>query len=411
MSSLGQRLLATLFIAVFLAPPVMGREAVVTTHDGRQIKGQFVMEDDFDIVLSISSIRTSIPRSQVKQVQYLETALEQYRKRRADLDDSDVEGRFRLALELYQQHEFALVMRELADLGESVSENARIGALRRLTAQRLEAHGPVLALAVQEDREAKPKPKPSEKGKGKRRHLLTKEQINLLKIYEIDLEGEPNVNVPRATVDKLLEQYAEFDEIPKGVSAQNQFRRLPGWRKLQAMFQVQARPLYPEVTARQNPPAMMVFRSQVHQKYVVGFCGSLRCHGRSGGAGNLQILNDLRNKWEFVYTNFYILQLFDNDVGRMIDRDQPEQSLLVQYGLAPQAAIKRHPEVQGWRREFRSDEDRRFRKIVDWIGQLWKPAPQYGIDYVPPGTEQEKPADDSTEDEEGGNSPDSDEEA
>ena len=80
-----------------------------------------------------------------------------------------------------------------------------------------------------------------------------------------------------------------------------------------------------------------------------------------------------------VYTNFFYLQSPTIGNQDMINRQIPERSLLLQYGLDRSAAEWPHPEVVGWRPKFQNKQDKFFQLIGDWIGSLWTPTPDYGI--------------------------------
>jgi hypothetical protein len=73
----------------------------------------------------------------------------------------------------------------------------------------------------------------------------------------------------------------------------------------------------------------------------------------------------------------------------MIDRDEPRRSLLLQYGLKRDAAATPHPEAEGWREQFQSEDEPRFVQYAEIIDLLWTPAPDYGISYSPPVWKQE----------------------
>src|SRR5690606_38486085 len=44
--------------------------------------------------------------------------------------------------------------------------------------------------------------------------LLSEEQVNLLKVWELDLNNPPRLLVDRSTVDKLLDRYGDDPGIP-----------------------------------------------------------------------------------------------------------------------------------------------------------------------------------------------------
>ena len=65
----------------------------------------------------------------------------------------------------------------------------------------------------------------------------------------------------------------------------------------------------------------------------------------------------------------------------MIDRERPEDSLLVQYSLPPETAKIPHPQVANYKGTVPNKTNGRYRELVHWMGQVLSPvAPDYGID-------------------------------
>jgi hypothetical protein len=76
----------------------------------------------------------------------------------------------------------------------------------------------------------------------------------------------------------------------------------------------------------------------------------------------------------------------------MIDHEHPDQSLLVQYGMAQANATLAHPVVPGWRARFTNDQDPLAQVIEEWIKKdLGNSKPQYPITYTLPGAAHRDP--------------------
>jgi hypothetical protein len=103
------------------------------------------------------------------------------------------------------------------------------------------------------------------------------------------------------------------------------------------------------------------------------------------------------------YTNFYILQQYskpiETGVGpspfggkgpvqrKMIDRTNPDQSLLAQYALPVDFSMYRHPEVANYRPILSGRDDARYRRLISWMKDSLAPVPadpKYGITYELP---------------------------
>jgi hypothetical protein len=235
--------------------------------------------------------------------------------------------------------------------------------------------------------------------------LLEDEQINMIRVYEVDLQQgrRAGVIVPPDVVEELLTQYSQEPSVPKGRGDQRRFRRRPDYEQLRLIFEVRATPLYGEVQVRNDPPALMRFRRLIHRQYVLNYCGSTRCHG-GRQAGEFLLYPRRPASTNTVYTNFYILDAYEQGRWRMIDRSKPEESLLLQYGLPRDAALTPHPDVPGWGPQFIRSPQRNptYRNVLQFIEELYEPKPNYGLQYsIPKGKPLPKPE----ETEEGAESP------
>ena len=78
---------------------------------------------------------------------------------------------------------------------------------------------------------------------------------------------------------------------------------------------------------------------------------------------------------------------------RMIDRGQPNSSLLLQYSLPAAVSDYDHPKVTGYDGMVRTRNDANYQRIETWITQVLTPVPpDYGIRYDIPGSTVTGPA-------------------
>lgn len=372
-----------------LAGQARAKEAVITTYEGRTLTGELIAQDEVSVTLLISGIKTPIPKRTIQNLEIKDEPIEQYRKMRAELQDDDLDGRYRLAYTMYEKKWFDLALTELQALERSFPDSDKVRALQAVVKSRLErqqaTETPADRPASTDTKNAAVTEVTETPGPDSR---LAEADINAIRVYEADLEAKPNVTLPPDTIDKLFKTYASDDRLVKD---QRAFRRLEGYEQLELLFTLQARELYPEVIIRQDSPAMKTFRSQIHQRYILNYCATTGCHG-DNSPGGLFLFRIQPNSDATVYTNFYILNRMHNADGAMVDRDAPRRSLLLQYGLKRAAAATPHPEVPGWRAQFNDEDDARFVQYAEAIDQLWKPAPNYGISYSPPVWKKDEPA-------------------
>ena len=98
---------------------------------------------------------------------------------------------------------------------------------------------PGQALTAQPDARQQKKDEPA---------LLTDEDINLIKVYEIKFRDKggkpPRVDIPRKVVEEMLEKYRTNNLVPRGKSAIAKFKRADGHQQLRLMFDLRAREFY-----------------------------------------------------------------------------------------------------------------------------------------------------------------------
>ena len=138
-----------------------------------------------------------------------------------------------------------------------------------------------------------------------------------------------------------------------------------------------------DLVINRDPQFMVDFKKDVWP-FVAQYCASTKCHGGSEPLGGLKLFKyKLRNE-RMDYTNYLILDTFELPGGRkMINRNDPENSLLLQYGLPLETARFKHPADMPV--IFSSREAANFKRVLAWIGSLKRPLhPNYRIKWTPP---------------------------
>lgn len=375
----------------------VGRRVVVTLTSGQQLEGELVARTPEQVVLRIATVRTPIELQDVASVAPVRPIEARYRERRKELESGDLQARQRLVQWLIQEQAYQLALAELATLRRLYPDNQQLKLLERIANQQIElAKQRAAERKAAQEAEARESDTNADAATGERRssarredHRLSEAQINRIRVWEVDPETEPRVDVPLGTLKQLFAKYGDHDAMPKGPNALQKVRFAPDWKKLQLLFRVRARDLYHQVRVLEDPEPIGRFRRSVHQRYVLGFCATAGCHGSRDDNG-LYLFQRARRTNQTVYSNFYLLSQYENEQGRMIDREAPGQSLLVQYGLPRELADIPHPKVNNWRPFFRSRDNEQYQAMLDIIGSLYK-KPQYGIDYQPPAKSPAQP--------------------
>lgn len=378
-------------------------EAIVLLRDGQQYTGFMVEQRDADILIRIANIITRIPREDIEAIQILPPVLVRYRQMRDAIDDDDADRIVMLAEWLRARGRDDLALREVEALLERQPIHVEARRLRLLISSQMElaqrtraqrdaaqrnpaqpAQPPQAQApdpAARDPRAPRPEPFP----------LLTPADINLIRVYEVDLNNPPRMLVDRDTIAQLIERHVGDPLMPDTPEGRQRLLQARPEQILDLMFRLQARDFYSKVRVLDHPASIRTFRDQIHRTLIQNACATTNCHGGSE-AGRLRFATARPNADATVYTNFLILERFrTNDGQPLIDYDQPARSILLQYALPRQRARTPHPVVpnaQGrgdlWRPFFRGQQDERFVQAINWINSLYRPRPEHPIDYEPP---------------------------
>ncbi len=123
-----------------------------------------------------------------------------------------------------------------------------------------------------------------------------------------------------------------------------------------------------DIFINSDPPAMLAFRKTI-APILNRTCANIRCHG--GGASDFRLIPNMKNTVD-MYANFYLLDSYKCEQGEVINHQQPEASLFLQY-LLPPSQVKegfRHPVP--FRTPIKSKSDMKYKRILDWIKSLPK---------------------------------------
>ncbi|MBK7405451.1 MAG: hypothetical protein IPJ41_12665 [Phycisphaerales bacterium] len=367
-----------------VSPENSSGRVTVFCKDGRRVEGRLVRQDPSEVVIEVAGLEATFNMADVFRVDPVPSVEEHYKKIRAVIRDDDTEQLLLLVDWLRDREAFGLALKELAQILkiDPANDNAimlkkQIESLIKLKAE---------SAARGEPEEGTPH------GPAKRRPrfpTLTDDQINLLKVYEVDLGQPPRMLVDRDTVKELIDAFEGNELIPQSAEGRAALERRPPERILELMFRLKARDFYGRVKVEGEPTAFKLFRENVHRGWVVNSCATNACHGGEL-AGRLWLDNENQNSERTIYTNFLILDRYRLPDGTpLINYEDPARSPLLQMALPREESLYPHPLVattrsSAWRPVIGSEDDRRFRETIDWINAMYRPRPEYPVTYAPP---------------------------
>ncbi len=363
-------------------------EAVLLLRDGRSFTGFLVSKSDEKFVLRIAGIDTSFEAAKVERYRILEPVLERYARLRANIDDNDVPQLIELIDFLVSREKLDEALSEVKALRQRQPTNPDVRrALERvqnLVDLRVNADEPDANAAAGTSTEA------AVEHTG-HAPLMTPEQVALVKVYEVDLEKDQSVVIPRSVAEAVLQKYAESPLVPTTKEGREALIREGPGKILDLMFRLRAREFYPQVKVVQTPESIRRFRDEVQQTLIIGGCATSGCHNSATTGGRLVFSTNKPASERTSVTNFYILNRFRTSDGKgLIDTENPERSALIQMGLPRDRSLRPHPAVIDavtgadlWKPTIKSSTDRKVQNVTDWVNALYLPRPQYDVGYKP----------------------------
>jgi hypothetical protein len=369
-----------------LVDPEPGQTGVVVLRNGQVREGVIIADDFEQVVVEIEGVRTRFKREVVDFVELQPTFEERYRHFKATIDPNMAQRHFDLCRWLVEQDRYDLAEQELVELLERHNLHEAKELLRLVRAQlalRQDAETPERDGGDQEN-----EPGSTTDGESTLpKKLISREDVNLIRVFEIDFRRPPRLAVSPETVRKLLEDYGEHKAIPAEEKRRERLFRADPVDIVKLMFEVQARDLYSEIEVLSEPHSLNIFRRRVHNTWLIRNCATSRCHG-GPEAGRFFLHNRNYRDERVRYTNLLILERLDLDpVWPLVNYAEPTDSLIIQYGLPRHLARKPHPETPGWSPVFRRADDPMIRHTVEWIRSMYRPRVDYPVEYEPPRLE------------------------
>lgn len=391
-----QRTLATALVAALACnaaarqtdtQPEQLRTATVVLQDGQVITGELVSETEERIVLLISGVRTTIATNRIRESYIQPPVEERYRQIRATIDNDDADQLVQIAewLMARSRPDLAIPDLEAAILADPFHPRAReLLRVAHEARKLLEKNAPTEGDPGDEAQQDLPDRAPAQHELADRFPLITDEDVNIIRVFEIDLQNPPRLVIERDTMEAVFEQFAGQPGIPATQAGREALLQSSPAEQLALLFSLRAREYYDQVRVVDEPNALARFRSDVYGTWLARGCASFQCHGGSE-AGRLRLPRARKTDPKVYLTAMVILEAYRTEDGTpLLNFDEPSQSVLLQAGLPRHLSAAPHPEIPGWRPVFRSTSDGRFREGVRWIDAMYTPRPDYPIDYNPP---------------------------
>ena len=374
-----------------MASVLLAKPGVVTNKQGETFKGD-VTEDDKFVYVNGPGGQLKLDKRNIDKIQYEATLDDQYNARHAKLSATDVKGRIELANWANENQRVDLAIAAL-------QEARQIDPTNREAALALDADQRQMDLD-QAGGNKKPTsaPTPGAPGvaaagpavaaKPPEHRLLNADEINIIKQKEMFADdAKVKVRFDNGVLKKYLDA-GDKDAVA--------FNALSPAQQATAILTDGDPKTFKDVHILTDPTPLADFKLKIQPIVALG-CASSACHGGNKG-GNFSLYPG--DSVAGTYSNFYILQTYSKTIDGVkylaLDRDVPDNSLVLQFGLPATIGKPPHPKVPGWKPRFRTAGDQAYLDIYTWLNKsLRLPQPDYGI-KVSPSLPATQPAVDAT---------------
>jgi len=357
---------------LLLASVLWAQPGTVKTRDGQVFVGEVTEESD-QIIVDNKGIHTTIARDNLRSITYSTSIDQEYQKRLAKLTQYDVPGRLELARWVFENQRYDLAQAVLQEAIRIQPHNDDVIRMTRTVARQLvltqgeaRKHAPVqLAAADNSAPVGGGAAAPAAYAVVGR--LVSPEEINFIAQSEWAQGQLVHATFKNDVRRKYIAQ--------KGIEPVT-FNRLTPPQQAWAIVQNGTKEMKKDVIVS-DPPAILGFK-RVQQSILVASCANCHSGEKAVGGFSLHFPSDTEAA---TYTNFLILQKYSQKIGdrvySMIDRERPDDSLLIQFSMPPELGVPPHPKAPNYHGAVHTRNDPRLKSTLDWINALNPIVPDY----------------------------------
>jgi hypothetical protein len=346
----------------------------ITLTDGKQVVGEVTKTDTgYSVKTKYGTVQYTF--DQVQSVADVGTPQDEYQQRLAKIDPNSAQEHFELAKWASANGMLETALAEVQQALKLKPGNDEYDALRRQIEARLKSVSTPTTKGT-------PTTRNGEK-LDLQKALLADPDVAAIRLAELSLEGTTESGVSVEFKNNCLAAITK-DMRPADVKTFYSYPPVDRARWLLKNFLSTSPNLLTDIVIKSNPKVLADFQAKIWPMILTN-CASTVCHGGEKGKGGLKLFNISGDRDKVALTNFVLLDGYVNKDGqRMINRDHPELSLLLQYGLAASEALVKHPVVELPSPLFKNVKSDAYARVSGWIDELKLPHPDYPLKYQPP---------------------------
>jgi hypothetical protein len=366
-------------LLLIVSTSALAQQKKVTLKSGGQFTGT-VEEKDGRYLVHTSTGVIPVEKDQVASIEPHVSLEDRYKQRLAETDPKDPEQRYELAKWAFDNDLLGYARKDLLAALAVKSDYERAALLlRRVEARMAIEAGPKSPSHLTPDVSTRPAEAEAASETFDPRWLVTNEEMNRIRVAELRDNDLVTIVFEDNALNRFIDAYSSDPQLntPDKVA---QFRTWPPARRVNFMLEMpgaRVDDLARDIAVKTDPAFMVEFRSRVWP-LINSNCSTAQCHGGTSPVGGLRLFRATGRSANVIYTDFLMLDSFQAGAGRLIDRDFPERSLLLQYGLPREDVRMPHP--RHIRTVFPGKNTPTYRAVLKWIEDLkGPPHPRYDV--------------------------------
>ncbi len=388
---MNNKLLSVLVVLVVFVP-TFGQMKVVKLKTGQTLEGEVTPIKDktgYQIKTKLGAV-VVIPADQVESIEDLVRPEDEFDKRLGRIDPKSPEARYTLAEWAMKNGLLTRARRQLLEALKLKADYIEAALLLRQVEARIRAAT---------TKPARPGERPWTPGTEapggptlRSEWLLTNDDIHNIRLEELRATDRVTIRFRNDLLDRFIAMMEGRKEFKQAGYA-DRFRALsPVGKAVYILDNIgyEQTGIKDDIIVRTDPSFMVKFRSAVFPA-VGRYCAAPHCHGGSKPVGGLKLFGVRVRSANVDYTNCVILDTYTQRGWRMVNRNDADLSLLLQFALPAEQAEKRHPKVDRDGKAIRvnpmftSRKSPLYKRMVQWIESLKGPLhPDYRLKWRPP---------------------------
>lgn len=373
-----RRVVILLAAGLFFSAVCWGESKTLALKDGQVVTGEVVETADGYQVTLKSGITVTYAKSQVVSVRSAESPRQEFEKKFQAAAEANTADAY------YQAADWAFRSNLIDDAKKALDAGLKINPQHTRSKYLLkQINAMANSAGAKTGSETRPvttgggttvKEEPVQKVEASDKMYLGEGDIN--RIRQVELREKDNVMIDfrRDSLNRFLSSLPQQGR--QAFSAKSAGSKAYGILHANPMFA-------PDIFVRTDPQFMVDFQRKVWPK-IRQSCAAATCHGGEKPRAGLKFYNPPASSARVDYTNFLILVSFIKGNERLVDRSNPESSLLLNFMLPPEQSKAQLAHPKKFTPVLKGKETADYKEVLAWISALaYPPVPDYHVEWKP----------------------------